>query len=269
MKIGLSSDRLSTIQMSMIAYWKIRARLLRVPGVANVPIWGGKGSAPDRDVRDAGDAEQTGPDLPVGDHRHLDRRQTIRRQADLHHPARGRERLDEEWRTRPGREVGRDDCDPLLHLPSGLEQVRPVLEDHDDLGVLRHRLRSHHVEMRNAVERLLERHGDELLDLRRREADRGCLDLHLGRGELREDVDLRLRQLDGPHDEQGHGEGDDDVPEPQALPDDPTHHGRRRPRSVQVRPPTISIVSTRSPSRPRTARPSRWSRPRPPPRDRR
>ena len=40
MKIGLSSDTLSTIDMSMIAYWKIRARLLRVPGVANVPIWG-------------------------------------------------------------------------------------------------------------------------------------------------------------------------------------------------------------------------------------
>ena len=30
----------SLIDMSMIAYWKIRARLLRVPGVANVPIWG-------------------------------------------------------------------------------------------------------------------------------------------------------------------------------------------------------------------------------------
>ncbi len=40
MKIGLSSDTLSTIQMSSTAYWKIRARLLRVPGVANVPIWG-------------------------------------------------------------------------------------------------------------------------------------------------------------------------------------------------------------------------------------
>jgi CzcA family heavy metal efflux pump len=40
MKIGLSSDRLSLIEMSTIAYWKIRARLLRVPGVANVPIWG-------------------------------------------------------------------------------------------------------------------------------------------------------------------------------------------------------------------------------------
>ena len=28
------------IDLSMIAYWKIRARLLRVPGVANVAIWG-------------------------------------------------------------------------------------------------------------------------------------------------------------------------------------------------------------------------------------
>ena len=40
MKIGLSSNRRSVIEMSMTAYWKIRARLLRVPGVANVAIWG-------------------------------------------------------------------------------------------------------------------------------------------------------------------------------------------------------------------------------------
>jgi CzcA family heavy metal efflux pump len=40
MKIGVSSQELSTIDMSMIAYWKIRARLLRVPGVANVTIYG-------------------------------------------------------------------------------------------------------------------------------------------------------------------------------------------------------------------------------------
>src|SRR6266545_760231 len=40
MKIGVSSKSLSTIDMSMIAYWKIRARLLRVPGVANVTIYG-------------------------------------------------------------------------------------------------------------------------------------------------------------------------------------------------------------------------------------
>jgi CzcA family heavy metal efflux pump len=40
MKIGLSSDTRSLIEMSMISYWTIRARLLQVPGVANVAIWG-------------------------------------------------------------------------------------------------------------------------------------------------------------------------------------------------------------------------------------
>jgi Cu/Ag efflux pump CusA len=40
MKIGLTSDTISMTDMSVIAYWNIRARLLRVPGVANVAIWG-------------------------------------------------------------------------------------------------------------------------------------------------------------------------------------------------------------------------------------
>ena len=40
LKIGLSSDEMDLMDLSMIAYWKIRARLLDVPGVANVPIWG-------------------------------------------------------------------------------------------------------------------------------------------------------------------------------------------------------------------------------------
>jgi CzcA family heavy metal efflux pump len=40
MKIGLSSKNRSLIEMSMISYWTIRAKLLRVPGVANVAIWG-------------------------------------------------------------------------------------------------------------------------------------------------------------------------------------------------------------------------------------
>src|SRR5512147_2951709 len=40
MKIGISSDQYGLMDLSMIAYWKIRARLLDVPGVANVPIWG-------------------------------------------------------------------------------------------------------------------------------------------------------------------------------------------------------------------------------------
>src|SRR5262249_58977766 len=37
---GVSSKKLSVIDQSMIAYWTIRPRLLAVPGVANVAIWG-------------------------------------------------------------------------------------------------------------------------------------------------------------------------------------------------------------------------------------
>jgi CzcA family heavy metal efflux pump len=42
LKIGLSTTdpELDLMDLSMTAYWKIRTRLLRVPGVANVPIWG-------------------------------------------------------------------------------------------------------------------------------------------------------------------------------------------------------------------------------------
>jgi CzcA family heavy metal efflux pump len=40
MKIGISSDKLSVVDLSMITYWTIRQRLLRVPGVANIAIWG-------------------------------------------------------------------------------------------------------------------------------------------------------------------------------------------------------------------------------------
>jgi CzcA family heavy metal efflux pump len=40
LKIGISSDKLSVIDLSMITYWTIRQRILQVPGVANVAIWG-------------------------------------------------------------------------------------------------------------------------------------------------------------------------------------------------------------------------------------
>lgn len=39
-QIGMTSKDHSLLAMSMMAYWTIRARLLRVPGVANVAIWG-------------------------------------------------------------------------------------------------------------------------------------------------------------------------------------------------------------------------------------
>jgi len=40
MKIGMSSHEHSLMDLSMIAYWTVRFRLMRVPGVANVAIWG-------------------------------------------------------------------------------------------------------------------------------------------------------------------------------------------------------------------------------------
>jgi len=40
MKIGVSSNELNLMQLSNTAYWKIRQRLLRVPGVASVDIYG-------------------------------------------------------------------------------------------------------------------------------------------------------------------------------------------------------------------------------------
>jgi len=40
MMVGLSSDELSLIDMSLLARWNIRPRLMGVPGVANVSVWG-------------------------------------------------------------------------------------------------------------------------------------------------------------------------------------------------------------------------------------
>ncbi|TNB75711.1 efflux RND transporter permease subunit [Arthrobacter sp. BB-1] len=42
MKIGLSSDTRSLIEMTMLTHYKLRAHLLSVPGVANVAIWGAR-----------------------------------------------------------------------------------------------------------------------------------------------------------------------------------------------------------------------------------
>lgn len=40
MKIGLASDEMDLIDLSLLARWKIRPALMDVPGVANVAIWG-------------------------------------------------------------------------------------------------------------------------------------------------------------------------------------------------------------------------------------
>jgi len=40
LKIGMSSEKLSQMEMTTVAKWTIRPRLMAIPGVANVAIWG-------------------------------------------------------------------------------------------------------------------------------------------------------------------------------------------------------------------------------------
>src|SRR4030095_11751724 len=40
MKIGMTSKDLSQVEMSTLAKWTIRPRLMAIPGVANVAVWG-------------------------------------------------------------------------------------------------------------------------------------------------------------------------------------------------------------------------------------
>src|SRR6185436_20130860 len=40
MKIGITSKNYDLSELSMIAYWTIKFRLMAVDGVANIPIWG-------------------------------------------------------------------------------------------------------------------------------------------------------------------------------------------------------------------------------------
>src|SRR4029078_4892308 len=40
MVVGMSSSDVSLIDMSVLAHWTIRPRLLSVPGVADVAVWG-------------------------------------------------------------------------------------------------------------------------------------------------------------------------------------------------------------------------------------
>jgi CzcA family heavy metal efflux pump len=42
LKVGLSSPRLSQMELTTLVLWTIRPRLMAIPGVANVAVWGGR-----------------------------------------------------------------------------------------------------------------------------------------------------------------------------------------------------------------------------------
>jgi Cu/Ag efflux pump CusA len=62
MIVGLSSDKLSLIDMGVLARWTIGPRLLGVPGVANVAIWGSR----DRQLQVLVDPEKLQAQVSLG-----------------------------------------------------------------------------------------------------------------------------------------------------------------------------------------------------------
>ena len=81
------------------------------------------------------------------------------------------------------------------------------------------------VETGHAVERVLERHGDQRFDLARRQARRFGLDLDERRRELGKHVERRRAQRPPRGDGHDHGQRDDDVAVPQRDRDQPGEHG--------------------------------------------
>ena len=211
--------------------------------------------APDRDVRHARHAQQPGPDLPVSDQGQVDERELVGGEPDLHDPARRREGLDHERRSRPARQSRRDGVEPLLHHLAGVHEVGPPLEEQSDVRELRNRLRANLLDARHSLKRLLQRNGDQRLDLFCREPEAGRLNLDSRLRELRENVYRCVAKRPTAEDHQRRRGSDDEIPKLQTRADDPAHHGvRSRPLSA-LRP-------RRCRARPRTARRLRRSRPR-------
>jgi hypothetical protein len=193
--------------------------------------------APDRHVRHAVDAQQTRDDHPPSEHRHLDRRQPLRRQ--LHHPdpARRGQGLQHLRRLRHLRQPGHPDRlrESLRHDLACIQQVGPGLERHDYRRQPRQRRRLDLVEERHPVEQvLLKRDRDELLDLLRGEPKGLRLDLDPRWGELGEDVHRRIAELRDAEDHESGGDGKDQAPDLQTRANDPTHHGAKPPCAVNA-----------------------------------
>ena len=177
--------------------------------------------------------------LSSSDHRQLDQRQLVRREPDLHDPAGRRQRLHHDRRRGPGRQRRRHrrpGAPARAGAPRAGRCPRSKISAIDDsCGT---DFGAHDVEARDAVQRLLERDGDQLLDLGGGQPEARGLDLDPRRRELGEDVHRHVAKLRGAEDHHRRGDDDDEEPELQARADDPAH---------------------RDPSRPSLSRASRWS----------
>ena len=139
----------------------------------------------------------------------------------------------------------------LRHQLARQQEVGAALELEEDRRQLVHRLGAHDVEPRHAVERLLQRNGDQLLHFGGGKPETWGLNLYPRWRELRKDVHRHAAKSVDPEDHHPRGNGNHQEPELQARSDDPTKHGWRLPWPVNVQPRTRS----------RTARPRRRSPP--------
>ncbi len=147
----------------------------------------------------------------------------VRRHADLYGTRSGRSRGQHHRRGRPGWQAWRYRRQPLLDELAGPEQIGSGLEEQLDLRQLLHRLGAQVVQVRETIHGSLEGHGNELLDVRGRQAQAGGLDEHPRRGELGEHIDLLVRERSDAQQHHARGRGDDKITELQAGTDDPAH----------------------------------------------
>ncbi len=125
----------------------------------------------------------------------------------------------------PGRQGRRHSRQALLDQLAGQQQVGSPLEDQVDDREGSDRLRAHDVEALDAIEGVLERNGDELLNLGGRQPKRRYLDLDARRSKFGEDIDRRVLQLPRAKIHQGNRSRDDEKAELDAFLDDEAHHG--------------------------------------------
>ena len=134
------------------------------------------------------------------DRREVERRQRLRGERDLHHATGRRDDRIQRRGRGPARQRRRRGRQSLLHELAGLEDVGAVREVEEDGRQLGDRFGADLIDAGDALERVLERDRDQLLDLGGREAQALRLDLDADRCELREHIDLLVAER--PHSEQ-------------------------------------------------------------------
>ena len=157
-------------------------------------------------------AEQAGPHRPVGEGPKLHRRPFRGAQADHEDEARARGKRGHHRGADARGELAAHLHQALAHHLARAHHLGPFPEDRHDEREALNRLRADGVEVADAVHAVLHRARHERLDFLRRKPRRLGLEDHLRRGELGEDVDLRMARHVEAVEHHGAREGDDRPP---------------------------------------------------------